>query len=34
MIHQLANDLERKIYWDEHICSVTELNQQKGLINE
>lgn len=34
MIHQLANDLERKIYWDEHIYSDTELNQQKGLINE
>jgi protein SERAC1 len=34
MIHQLANDLERKIYWDEHIYSDTELNQQKGSINE
>lgn len=29
MIHQLANDLAKKIYWDEHIYSDTELNQQK-----
>lgn len=34
MIHQLANDLERKIYWDKHIYSETELNQKKGSINE
>lgn len=34
MIHQLANDLARKIYWDEHIYSDAELNQKKGSINE
>lgn len=33
MIHQLANDLERKIFWNEHIYSSEELNQRKGSIN-